>query len=76
MTTTTSEPLPSLEDLSVRVARLEGAYAHLATKADLADLRTELRVEMARMETRLLLRVGGLVLVGLALAAAIGRFVG
>ena len=26
-----------------RIARLEGAYAHLATKADIAELRAELR---------------------------------
>jgi len=76
MTTSTGEALPSLEDLSVRVARLEGAYEHLATKADLADLRTELRVEMARMETRLLLRLGSLIVVAIAAATAITRFVG
>ena len=34
MTTTT--------DHGERLARLEGAYEHLATKADIADLRTEI----------------------------------
>ncbi len=87
MTTNNGDGPAAQDALSERVARLEGAYEHLATKADIADLRTELlteiaqlrgefRVEMARMETRLLLRLGGLVLVGLAVAAAIGRFVG
>ena len=75
MTTPTAEPTVSLADLSVRMARLEGAYEHLATKADLADLRSELRVEMARMETRLLLRLGTLVVVAIAAATAITRFV-
>ncbi len=63
-------------ELTERVARLEGGYEHLATKADLADLRTELRVEMARMETRLLIRLGGLIVVAIAIATAIARFVG
>lgn len=79
MTTTASES-PDLED---RIARLEGAYDHLATKADLADLRTELhdsladlRIEMARMETRLLLRLGGMMVAAVAVAAAAARFIG
>ncbi len=71
MTTTTGEPTVSPADLSERLARLEGAYEHLATKADLA----ELRIEMARMETRLLLRLGSLVVVAIAAATAITRFV-
>ena len=29
-------------DHGERLARLEGAYQHLATKADIADLRTEI----------------------------------
>ena len=29
-------------DHGERLARLEGAYEHLATKADIADLRTEI----------------------------------
>ncbi|MDE2902570.1 MAG: hypothetical protein OXP73_06030 [Chloroflexota bacterium] len=36
-----------------RLSRLEGAYEHLATKADIADLRGELKVELTRVETRL-----------------------
>ncbi len=46
-----------------RVSRLEGAYKHFATKADVigADVRAdvqELRGEIRAMETRLLLRPG------------------
>ena len=70
-------------DLTDRMARLEGAYEHLATKADLADLRTELhesladlRIEIARMETRLLLRLGGMMVAAIAVAAAVASFVG
>ena len=36
-----------------RIARLEGAYEHLATKADLAQLELRLTQEMAQVETRL-----------------------
>ena len=58
-------------DTEVRVARLEGAYEHLATKADVQELRGEmngLRGEMngLRGEVRLL---AGLV-VGVQIAAA------
>ena len=36
-----------------RLARLEGVYEHLATKADLADLKAELKADMAKLETEL-----------------------
>lgn len=36
-----------------RIARLEGAYEHLATKADLAQLELRLTQEMAQLESRL-----------------------
>ena len=36
-----------------RIARLEGAYEHLATKADLAQLELRLTQEMAQVELRL-----------------------
>ncbi len=42
---------PSTEE---RVSRLEGAYDHLATKADVADVRTEIaevRIEVADVRT-------------------------
>ena len=43
------------DPITERVARLEGAYEHLATKADLAQLETR----MAQMETRLTWRIIG-----------------
>ena len=49
-----------------RVARLEGAYEHLATKADLAQLETR----MVQMEARLTWRmigVGGVIIAAMAL---------
>ena len=36
-----------------RVSKLEGAYEHLATKADLAELKGELMAAMAQMEARM-----------------------
>ena len=41
--TTSVEDRISLED---RVSRLEGAYEHLATKADLAELKAELKADI------------------------------
>ena len=36
-----------------RVSRLEGGYEHLATKADLAELRADLMTAVTRVESRL-----------------------
>ena len=78
-----------------RVSRLEGAHEHFATKADIADVKTELaeakaelkaelasvkadmrelRSELKAMETRLLLRLGGLLIASVGATAAILRF--
>ena len=50
-----------------RISRLEGAYDHLATKADLANLKADLTAAMAS-QTRWL---AGLVLASVAAATAI-----
>ncbi len=34
-----------------RLTRLEAVYEHLATKADIADLRAELKADIGRVET-------------------------
>ena len=41
---------PTIEE---RLARLEGVYDHLASKADLAELRSVLKDDMARVESGL-----------------------
>ena len=46
-----------------RMARMEGSYEHLATKADLAH-----------MEMRLLLRLGGLIVTVGAIVVLIDKF--
>ena len=47
------------DSITERVARLEGAYEHLATKADLVQLELRLTQWMAQMESRLTWRMIG-----------------
>ena len=54
------------DPITERMARLEGAYEHVATKADLAQLETR----MVQMEARLTWRmigVGGVIIAAMAL---------
>lgn len=65
----TSEEARNLNDkiqgIDTRVSRLEGGYQHLATKADLQ----ELRADMKDLENRLFVRLGLLIVaVGAAVA--------
>ena len=64
-----------------RIARLEGAYDHLATKADLVQLEllltqqmAQVETRMAQMETRLTWRIVGAAGVITAAMALIVRF--
>ena len=41
---------PTVEE---RLARLEGVYDHLASKADLAELRADLKDDMARLQAEM-----------------------
>ena len=41
------------DPITERVARLEGVYEHLATKADLAQMELRLTQEMTQMESRM-----------------------
>ena len=57
-----------------RVSRIEGGYEHLATKADLANLKAELNDKFNDLrghQSRLVLALAGLQIAGLAAAAAI-----
>ncbi len=75
--TTSVEDRIGLED---RVSRLEGAYEHLATKADLADLRAELKEDMGKLQVSLIKWMVGLVLGGMVgvtgLVIAVMRLMG
>ena len=60
-----------------RLSRLEGAYEHVATKADIADLRAELKGDIAILKTDLIRWMVGLMLGGaIATAAIISTAVG
>ena len=41
------------DPITERMARMEGAYEHLATKADLVELELRLTQQMAQMESRM-----------------------
>ena len=56
------------------MARLEGAYERLATKADLVQLELRLTQQMARMESRLTWRLIGASGAIVAAVALIVRF--
>ena len=62
------------DPITERVARLEGAYEHLATKADLAQLELRLTQEMAQVESRLTWRMIGAASVIIAAVGLIVRF--
>lgn len=78
---TTEQETTQQGPLSERVSRLEGAYEHLATKADVAEVKAEvarveariaeLQAELARIEIRLLRWL----LPGIAIGGAIGGVV-
>lgn len=56
-----------------RLTFIEATLPHLATKADLAGLRAELITEIKSLETRLILRLGGLMIVGFSAVVAVLR---
>ena len=61
--------------LEERVSRLEGGYEHLATKADLADLKSDLKSDIAHMESRLLRWMIGMMLTSTAVAVSIATLI-
>ena len=62
MMTTSVEDRISVED---RASRLEGAYDHLATKADIAELRVDLKSYIWELQVSLIKWMVGLVLGGM-----------
>ena len=61
--------------LEQRVSRLEGGYEHVATKADVADLKADLKTDIAHMESRLLRWMIGLMLTSTAVAVSIATLI-
>ncbi len=56
-----------------RLARLEGAYEHLATKADLKDLELRLTSNLRSLETRLTVRLMLVVSLATGVVVAVDR---
>ena len=52
-----------------RLSRLEGAYDHLATKADISGLRAELKSDIAGLRAEMLRLNAGLIKWGVGLMA-------
>ena len=61
--------------LEERLSRLEGGYEHVATKADLADLKADLKSDIAHMESRLLRWMIGMMLTSTAVAVSIATLI-
>ena len=64
-----------------RVSKLEGAYEHLATKADLSDLKTELKVGLTNLKAdlrgdliKLIMGLAGLLILSMGVMTTIIRF--
>ena len=64
--------MTTLEDVSSRVSYIEGRLDSLATKADLLELKAELRGDLLKVVVGL----GSMQLLGLTAVAAIMRFLG
>ena len=61
--------MATIASLEQRVARLEGAYEHLATKADLHELEVRIEAKLHVMESRLLRWVVGTILATVGITA-------
>ncbi len=66
--------MATVEDALVRIGRLEGAYEHLVTKADLEKAFGDLRGGLRRDLRTLALGLAGLHLLGFGAVAAIMFF--
>ena len=63
--------MPAATDHGERPARLEGAYEHLATKADISDL----KVDIEKMRVSVINWIVGVGLAGATMAAAVASTV-
>ncbi len=72
--------------LDQRVSRLEGAYEHLATKADIAELKgdiarvesrleSRIEAEIGKLESRLLPWMIGMVLTSIVVASSVATLI-
>ncbi len=63
--------MPAATDHAERLARLEGAYEHLATKADISDL----KVDIEKMQVSIIKWIVGVGLASATIAAAVASTV-
>ena len=63
--------MPAAADHGERPARLEGAYEHLATKADISDL----KVDIEKMRVSVINWIVGVGLAGATISAAVASTV-
>ncbi len=61
--------------LDQRVSCLEGGHEHLATKADLADLKYEIKSDLSQLESRLLRWMFGTVLTSIVVASSVATLI-
>ena len=64
--------------LEERVSYLEGAYEHLATKADVVAVKTDIaavKTDIAKLETRLIKWIIGLMVASIAVASTLALFI-
>ncbi|MYC28902.1 MAG: hypothetical protein F4X65_02275 [Chloroflexi bacterium] len=60
-----------MASLEERVSYLEGAHTSLATKADVAELRAELKADIARVETTIIKWIVGTMISSVAVACTL-----
>ena len=73
MPPTLTEERPTTEE---RVSRIEGVQTHLATKADVAELRADLTKQIAESETRIVRWIIASVSLAVAIVTVINRVMG
>ena len=73
MPPTLTEERPTAEE---RVSRIEGVLPHLATKADVAELRADLTKQIAESETRVVRWIIASVSLAVAIVTVINRVMG
>ncbi len=64
-----------MQSIEERVSHLEGSHQHLATKSDLAELKADIKTDIAQMESRLLRWMVGMMLTSTAVAVSIATLI-
>ena len=65
----------TMATIEQRVSHLEGGFEHLATKADVAELKAELKAEVAQSESRIIKWMIGMMVASVAVASTLALFI-